>query len=192
MIKIFQIGLHICGTRSLAEFFAKNNFKTFHHENHKLAEQLFTNLKDGKTHFDEELEPPFYKKQGVFYSDMQSFKPNRDKLYKRKLEGYTLFKEIDKGYPGSLFILNTRNDWVNSKMQKKGFKKYTNYKNNDELRQILKNEHDTHLKNVREYFKNRENFIEFNIQNDKIHKLIEWLKKHGVEIKYEKLRKIRG
>lgn len=124
MTRIFQIGFHITGTRSLADFFGKNNFKTFHWEKGELANQLFKNLKDGKTHFNKNFEGPFKNVQGVFYSDMekgglsveQSIELGGHCLY--KLEGYKLFKELDNNYKDSLFILNLRNDWIERKIEK--------------------------------------------------------------------------
>lgn len=191
MIRVFQIGLHIAGTRSLAAFFKSNNFESFHHENH-YAEQLFKNLKDGKTYFDPPYHGPFKGKQGVFYSDMQSWKPARDGQHHNKLAGYTLFKEIDKGYPGSLFILNLRNGWVESKMKKPGFRKSYPNKTDDEMKEMLQKEMDDHHRNVREYFRDRKNFIEFHIHNDKIQKLATWLRGFNLEIKSESFPKIRG
>ena len=190
MIRVFQIGFHVCGTRSLWEFFRKNNFQSFHHENHKLAEQLYENLKGGKTHFDKDLEGPFSGKQGVFYSDMQSWKPERDGQYNNKLAGYTLFKEIDKGYPNSLFILNLRDGWVESKIKKGGSAGYYTGKD-DDLKRMLNKEWNTHIQNVREYFGDRKDFIEFHIQKDPIDKLITWIESFNIEITKKDIGKIK-
>jgi len=193
MTRVFQIGFHVCGTRSLASFFRVNGFKHFHHENHQLAEQLFNNLKDGKTKFDSNFEGPFPGHQGAFYSDMQSWKPDRDGDYFNKLAAYTLFKEIDKGYPNSLFILNLRDKeaWINSKIAKGREGRY--YKQPEkELTKLLSDEWDSHIENVRKYFKDSTHFIEFHITNDSINKVADWLEKFGLKIESRSFPKVRG
>lgn len=202
MTRIFQIGFQITGTRSLAEYFKNNNFKTFHWEKGKLAEQLFDNLKNDKTHFNKSYNGPFKGKQGIFYSDMEkgglsvekSIQLSGHKFF--KLEGYKLFRALDNYYSDTLFILNLRDDWVKRKVQKqKGNKKSVinrRYASEEELEDFLKFNYDEHVKNVRNYFKGRNDFIEFNIQQENINKLTKWLKSKGFKIKYNKLPKIRG
>jgi len=192
MFRVFQIGFHICGTRSLCEFFSANNFQTFHHYNGKLSEDLFKNLAGGKTHFSPELEGPFNGKIGAFYSDMENFVEKRDRKEMNKQEGYKLFKEIHNGYPDALFILNVRNDWTDSKLKKKGFYKHYTDLTEDEKRKMLDNAWAEHLRNVRSYFRGRKEFLEFNIQDDKITKIVKWLESFGIEIKSRTFKKIRG
>jgi len=195
MFRVFQIGFHVCGTRSLAVFFQQNNFFIFHHENGKLSNQLVKNLKNGKTKFDKNYEGPFLSsEQGVFYGALQgeeTVKPWD------KEESYKLFKEIDISYPNSLFLLNTRNDWVASKMKKLRANNYL-YQLRDQgisksqLAAWFTEDEKQHYDNVREYFNGRKEFLEFNIQTEKIEKVSEWLKEHGVKIYTEKFFKIRG
>ena len=198
MVRIFQIGFHISGTRSLAKFFETNGFKSFHHSTGRrsiLADQLFENLKDGKTHFNKNFEGPFPGAKGVFYSDMENNMGAADPRDKR--EAYKLFKELDLSYPGSLFILNTRDDWVDRKIR--GLKtedarrthRATGWSKED-IREWLRKDQKEHYKKVREYFKGRKEFIEFNIKKDNIQKIIDWLNEFDIEIKNKRLTKIRG
>lgn len=192
MKKIFQIGFHVCGTRSLESFFQKNKFKTFHHYNGILANQLFDNLKDNKTFFIEPLIGPFNGNQGIFYSDMENWVEGS--YLSNKKEGYKLFKEIDNGNPDSLFILNVRDNWVDSKLKK--FRKYKHWRNSkikeEEARDYWIKDITEHHKNVREYFKDNKNFIEFHITKDPIIKLVKWLSSHNFNITYKNFPKIRG
>ncbi|MFW6281316.1 MAG: hypothetical protein ACOC1O_00800 [bacterium] len=201
MRKVFQIGFHICGTRSLAHFFRINNFKSFHYEKTLLAEQLFRNLdrEKGITKFDPNFEGPFPGKQGIFYSDMQKSvhdKKEREKLGNGnkffKWEGYKLFRELDKSYPGSLFILNLRDGWIDRKIRGDKHKDKPGLYTTQELREYLEHEWKTHINNVRDYFKNRDGLIEFHIQKDPIDKLVNWLEYHGFKIYKREFPKIRG
>lgn len=194
MLRVFQIGFHISGTRSLCEFFKKNNFRGFHHENAELATQLINNLKDGKTHFDKKYEGPFKGKQGAFYSDMLGW---NDIIYPWDIkEGYKLFKEIDNYYKNSFFILNTRENWIERKVDKAHkngyFKRAKEHISEKEITDWWKKDQREHYNNVRNYFKERKEFIEFDIQKDNIDKLIKWIKINNVEIKHNKLSKLKG
>lgn len=198
MVKIFQIGFNITGTRSLAYFFRKNNFKDFHWENRKLAEQLFANLDTQRkiTHFNGKFEGPFPSKQGAFYSDMEKVISREERLGHGdiffKWEAYKLFKELDNYYNNIYFILNLRNDWIKRKIEKNKEKGKEGFYTEKELREFLEKNYNEHIKNVREYFKGRDDFIEFNIQDENIHKVAEWLRGHGFKIKKEVLPKIKG
>ncbi len=183
----------MCGTRSFTKFFRDNNFEGFHWEGGEIANQLFHNLKNGKTYFDENFEGPFPNKQGSFYAGMEDdtdliLQQNKGaSLPWDKLEASKLFKELDISYPGSLFILNTRNDWVERKTKE--------YLKNDRYKMLpdgivlsdLSNwwakDQQEHFENVRNYFQNRNDFLDYNIQEDDSSKIVNWLSKFNIEIK---------
>jgi hypothetical protein len=105
--------------------------------------------------------------------------------------GMTLFKELDKQYPGSKFILNTRDKqaWLKSRSAHR-FAKYQsttlleiNQKNlNLSKQEVLakwSREWDEHHIAVKEYFKDRPNdLLIFNIDTDHPEKLVQFFKQH--------------
>lgn len=166
--KIFQIGFNKCGTQS--EFFGlkDNGIKSAHYaaNGSTLASRIEENFKAGRpllTGIDE----------FTAYFDME------DIYYERPLfTALEHFKQLDKEYPGSKFILNTRNvdDWIRSRLShvdpilKKSYPQVLCEKYNctiDELIKRWRMEWDKHHIAVRAYFKNRpQDLLEYNIDTD--------------------------
>lgn len=159
--KIFCIGLNKTGTSSIHEALQILGFKSVHHK-----ESRGKSIKDIiKSNYDNGLDILKDIDHYDAYSDWSHPSSN------------ILFKEFDKQYPNSKFILNTRdiNAWIKSR--KKHLKRTPNLQqlqkqnpNNKWLKMdeaIWREEFDEHHKNVREYFKKRpEDLLEFDVTKE--------------------------
>jgi len=135
--KIFLIGFNRCGTRSFHRLFCDMGLKSCHGrgENRKNIQKAAKEKKPILAYINSDLQ---------CYGDLRLWK---------------YFKELDKQYPNSKFILNTRNieNWIKSRKKHYG----ANYYNNDIYHGIVmdekvwRNDWFRHNKNVKEYFKNR-------------------------------------
>ncbi len=113
---IFQIGFNRCATQSLANAFKKLHLKTIHH-NFKSSPQcyrsylalvMYHNLYNGNH---EILRGDLSDYQ--CFLDMEYIYQNYDLCF------YTYFKEMEKQYPGSSFIMNIRPcvSWILSRIK---------------------------------------------------------------------------
>lgn len=168
MIKIFQIGFNKCGTVSLHKFFESNGLKSIHWDKGRLAQTIYKNSKEniplltGYQNYD-------------CFTDIESQVDNIF-IY------LTHFKELDKQYPNSKFILNVRNknNWIRSRMKHRDYlevyKKITNL-DEDGVIKLWEDTWDNHINSVIEYFKDREDdLLVFDIDNQK-EKLIKFMSK---------------
>lgn len=181
-VKVFQIGFSKCGTSTLSDFFNRNGILAVHHDYGHLAESIYQNAKDGMP-----LISPQYEEYAVF-TDME-----RMYTYPPLQVGLTYFKELDKQYPGSKFILNTRDKqaWLKSRAkhpvgkQDKRTILEVNAKNFNiseaEVLAMWEREWDEHHKAVLEYFKDRpDDLLVFNIEEDSTEKLVAFFKDYFV------------
>lgn len=109
--KIFVIGFNKCGTTSLHKMFRRAGLASSHYRHqdadgnfHIIAERMDQNARAG-------LPPLTGIEDATAYSDM-------DMCDKRSyLSGIGQFRLLDRHYPGSRFILNTRDpeNWLNSR-----------------------------------------------------------------------------
>ena len=169
--KIFIIGFNKTGTRSLHNYFIKNSISSIHWEYGRLAKQIKYNVENN--------EPILsgYDKYMV-YSDME------DHLnYNYAHVEY--FKKMNEQYPLSKFILNIRNidNWIKSRNHHIGgkYRDYFCYRYNmttEKLNNKWRNDYTKHYNNVISYFKNTPmKLLIFNIENDNIKKMNEFLPK---------------
>jgi hypothetical protein len=104
-MKIFQIGFNKCGTRYLYKVLTDLGFKGIYYDHGNLARRMFQNflncnrLLDGYEQYD-------------YYGSM-------DNIYMNLYAHLLLYKELDKQYPGSKFILNTRDveSWIKRRLE---------------------------------------------------------------------------
>ena len=103
---IFIIGFNKCATRSFHQFFLKNNFTSIHWDNGKIATSIINNSLNNLKVLDG------YDKTYQVFSDMMFLN------HKILIEGNSFFRSMDKDYPDSLFIYNTRNidNWIQSRL----------------------------------------------------------------------------
>lgn len=168
MNKIFQIGFNKCGTVSLHQYFLQNGLESIHWDKGRLAKTI-------KSNFDRGL--PLLKGYERFdcFTDMES-QTNNIFIY------LTHFKELDRAYPGSKFILNIRdkNKWLQSRINHRDYlkvhQKITGLSVDDVI-ELWSKDWDDHLKNVKEYFIGREDdLLIFDIEND-VDKLNQFMSK---------------
>jgi glycosyltransferase involved in cell wall biosynthesis len=117
--RIFLVGHNRTGTRSLHRFFLANGLRSVHWDFGRLAVTIDRNLSHGR--------PPLegYDDFDAF-GDMESIATDRpdprlprfDSVPGRMIYAYRRFDELDRQYPGSLFIHNTRplDGWISSRM----------------------------------------------------------------------------
>jgi glycogen synthase len=176
--RIWAIGFNKCGTTTIFEFFNKNGIPSMHHgKKGHLATSIYQNHLDGKMLLSDE-----YSKYKAFF-DIENIYADPP-IYITQ----TLFKELDKNYPGSKFILNTRDksDWIKSRrshVDPTNNKRYVDVLcesygiNEAELIARWSKEWDAHHAAVTEYFKDRpQDLLVFDIDNDSPEKICEFFK----------------
>lgn len=158
--KIFQIGFNKCGTTSLHEMFIESGLNSIHWGGGNIAKKIYSNIKQNKQLLD-----------GVdqydCYTDIEDVDTNSFPF----IQNYEL---LDKMYPNSIFILNTRplDNWIRSILNHQSglyantFKKVLGVKTDEELVRIWSDQWIDHHNKVIEYFKDRNNFIQFNIETE--------------------------
>lgn len=167
MNKIFQIGFNKCGTTSLHNFFLSNNLKSIHWDRSRLAKKINHNYNNNL---------PLLKgyEQYNCFTDMESLNDNIF-IY------LSLYKELDKQYPNSKFILNIRNkeNWINSRIKHRNYLKIYQKITGLTKEGVITHWNqiwDEHINNVQEYFTNRKlDLLVFDIENDSPDKLIDFM-----------------
>ncbi len=176
--RIWAIGFNKCGTTTMFRFFQKNNVPSVHYGRQgTLATSIYDNHLNGKPLLSDE-----YSQYRAFF-DMENIYANPP-IYITQ----GLFKELDMEYPGSKFILNTRNksDWITSRcahVDPVNKQRYVDvlcqayHITETELIERWSQEWDAHHAQVIEYFKDRPNdLLIFNIDTDSPEKICEFLK----------------
>lgn len=174
--KIWQIGPNKSGSTTLFHFFLKNKIPSIHYgPQGKLATSIYENHLQGKT-----LIAPEYAKYTAFF-DMENIYADPP-IY----AGQTLYKELDKQYPGSKFILNTRDEdnWIKSRLAHTDIMNGKSYAQvlcekykitEEELVKLWREEFTQHKQEVLEYFKDRpKDLLVFDIENDTPEKICEF------------------
>lgn len=194
-LRLFQIGFNRCGTMALQRLFRANGYRAAHWQGGRLAagieiarrrgEPLLSRVGEYDVYTDMELRGiPELRKQWfpkpVFRTLLRELA--RDDAW-NPIYAYKYFAEFDAQYPGSKFLLNTRDraGWVRSRC---GFK--------DDYRACVHGDHaheslsalatcweadwEAHHRAVREYFADRpDDFLVFDIEKDPIAKLVEFV-----------------
>lgn len=174
-MKVFQIGFNRCGTTSIYNFFKTNtNLKCLHYEGGRIAFQMLQNqieqrpLLEGK-----------YQSHNVF-TDMQAFVSAKGKTY-LLLAHTEYYKTLDHQYPNSKFILNTRDieKWIESRIKhytKNGWiRRMPQIYDTDDFVQIWRRQWIEHHEDTKEYFKDRDNFLVFDIEKDSGEKIAHFI-----------------
>jgi hypothetical protein len=171
--KIFQIGFNKCGTVSLYHFFEDNGLKPIHWGMGMLATTIKYNHNNNLPLL------KGYEKYDVF-TDMENVHQN---LYIH----LTHYKELDKQYPNSKFILNLRpiDNWIKSRVNHPNylnvFKQMTGFDEEGVINLWKKQWYD-HIESVQDYFKDRPNdLLVFDIETEQ-NKLIQFMSEY-IELK---------
>lgn len=167
MTKVFQIGFNKCGTSSLYRLFFKNRLKSCHWDLGKIALDFKANITIGKLAFEGTYS------DYIFFSDMIHI--DRSNL----IEVYKYFDILDSHYPGSKFILNTRDidKWISSRLHHgsgsffRRFQKYYDLSDN-EIIDLWEAEWFLHTHRVLAHFKDRaQDLLVFDIEKDSPEKI---------------------
>jgi hypothetical protein len=173
--KIFQIGFNKCGTTSLHKMFIDSGLKSVHWDGGNIAKKIDSNIKQNK--------PPL---NGVdnydCYTDIEDVTTNSFPLI-------NYYELLDKAYPNSLFILNTRplDNWIKSRLNHQSGSYANTFKNvlgvttDEELITIWSEQWTKHHNRAIDYFKNRDNFIIFDIETEG-DKLTEFLRSWSIPV----------
>lgn len=213
--KVFQIGFNRCGTTSIAYFFEKNGYRVVHGgarslgRPRTLAVKIELARREGK---------PLLHYVGEYdvYTDMEKINVPRDlsrriagRFFKRlarlldsakepsPIYAFKYFKDLDRQYPGSKFILNTRDidKWISSRLRFND-RKYRSCRHGDrfhadeaELSECWREEWLAHHREVQEHFKDRpDDLLVFNIAVDDPGKLIDFFAEYNLDPKHWKHR----
>ncbi len=162
--RVFLIGFNKTATRAFSAFFDENGMPAVHWDSNKLTQTMVANLDRGRPILEG------YDQIYRFYSDFISVTEDE------RVEGNSFFREMDSHYPGSYFILNNRktSDWLRSRERHNSGRLLRlelarqETKDVDYVRKIWASEKEKHEKEVREYFKGRNDFLEIDIDSTDI------------------------
>jgi hypothetical protein len=165
MRKVFQIGFNKCGTTSFYVLFESSGYRSIHWDRGKLAKTILSNA---------EAHCPLLSgyEECLCFFDMELLTNTAF------LAVYsTFYQQLDREYPGSRFILNTRNidDWIASRLRHKNFtdrfqRLYQQTK--QQVAETWKSEWFHHHQAVKSYFAERpESLLVYDIDRDKLEKL---------------------
>lgn len=160
--RIFQIGFNKCGTRTFHQFFKAHGLRCIHWHGGRLARAMLGNLVNG--------EPILrgYEEFEVF-SDMESI----GKEF--AVEAFKLFEHLAPAYPGSIFLLNTRDReaWIRSRMKHGNGRYAARWKlvlglsSDAELAEAWRRDWDRHMARVDRFFADgRHRLVRFDIEKD--------------------------
>lgn len=160
---IFCIGFNKCGTTSLYHFFQNNGVPSVHNAQGRLALGMFANLLNGKRVF------AGFDQRFRCYSDMVFV---NDRI---ALEGNWHYRTMDRDYPDSFFIYNTRDmeKWLKSKAKWVGpagsyMARYKKILQTDKDEDVIAHWRDKRLAfeaEMRRYFAGRKNLLEVDIED---------------------------
>ena len=199
--RIFQIGFNRCGTTTIHHFFENNGLRSIHWARGSIAAGIEAARIEGK--------PLLHYVDGYqVYCDMEFMRENHaegymsrrpfTKLYEnlgktridKPIYAFEYFRELDQQYPGSRFILNTRDieKWIRSRMEflHLGYFFCTHgddvHDSRADLEKCWKNHWRTHLESVREYFIERpEALLEFDIEKEGPGKIISFFNDYDLD-----------
>lgn len=179
--KIFQIGFNKSGSASIFDFMKSNGFASVHWERGQLSEQLKENHKAGTPLLSG------YENYQVF-TDMEHREKDQSAFY--SYQHY--FQDLDKQYPDSIFILNYRDvdKWIKGRIYHPGYLERCMSVAGVSTEEVIdqwKQHFYKHISSVKSYFKDRDNLITLDLDNDKKDKLYHELAKRGFNLAHKTL-----
>lgn len=148
--RIFQIGFNKCGTRTLVGFFRQNGLRATHWMQGEIGEAMRANIASGRRAFEG-------------YEDRHFYADYAGASNRPIFEGHMYFRKIFDDYPGSLFILNTRNveAWIHSRMRHQQGKFADRYRAEynlatmKDLERLWREQYSNHVSSVMEFFQDK-------------------------------------
>jgi len=171
--KVFFIGFNKTATTAFHKLFLDSGYKSYHHKKNKkkyLAKIIHENYLNNdpilKTIDDADC-----------YSDLVY------STHDEYIEANSFYKEIFREYPNSYYVLQTRNidNWICSRLKHIGTESFAYRVCNvlditeRELIDYWKNLYSSRVSEIINFYKNKSNFIIFDIDNDEITKLTQFL-----------------
>lgn len=171
-LRVVQIGFHRCGTRALTHLFTSSGYEAAHWRVRRkagylnLARTMKKNIAAGR--------PPLTRiERYTFLSDLECIDDGV------VWSGFKQFRLIDAAYPGTRFLLNTRNKdaWLQSRLTHRRYaQKVIAAQGLDGIDDCLaywSAEWDAHIADVTTYFADRPaDLIRFDIDRDPVDALI--------------------
>lgn len=167
---VFIIGFNKCGTRTLHQFFQKNGFPSFHGDGGHLAIHMALNCIQGRR---------------VFFGYDEKFRVFSDFNFlnnKICIEANSFFRIMDKDYPNSFFIYNTRDvqKWITSRLKHVGLRgsfleRYSNVLQVSDQQRIVNRWIEERARfelDLHDYFGNSNRLLVLDIEADRPAKLI--------------------
>ena len=165
MRKVFQIGFNKCGTTSFHILFERSGYRSIHWDEGRLARSILANA-DAHRPLLEGYE------SYTCFLDMEWLTDTTVvAIY------LTHYQQLDREYPGSRFILNTRNcdTWIASRLRHKNFAnrfQRIHRQTTGDVIETWKSEWIRHHADVKAYFAQRpESLLIYDIDKDRIDKL---------------------
>jgi hypothetical protein len=177
-MKIFIIGFNKTGTRTLHQYFNKNLIPSIHWDGGKLAKRIKYNYENG-------LKVLTGYEKYIVFSDMEDYK-NLNYAH------IDYFRELDKMYPNSKFILNIRDvdNWIKSRNNHSNYTEEICQKLNltkQELNKKWKDDFYNHKKNVIKYFSNKpKKLLIYDIDKDSVQKINDFFPDLQLDTKHYK------
>ena len=160
--KFFQIGYNKCGTTFIARLFQMNGYAAVHWAEGALAEDIAWSKLAGVR----PLQP--WADTTTAFTDMESVRY----LNMPVVEAFKEYRFLDESWPGSVFLLNTRNveDWVISRYMHRGgsyARAHAQIRGAAvaDLADLWAAEWYAHLAGCRAYFAGRAEFVEIDIDH---------------------------
>jgi len=202
--RIFQIGFNRCGTTTIIRFLQENGVKCLHWGKGTIAAGIEASFLEGKPllHYVDgyqaygDMEFVEVEAQARKILQKRPFRrlfANLDSNDRTPIYAFERFRELDQQYPGSRFILNTRNveDWVRSRINflERGYTYCRHgdrfHEDQEELSECWREHWAEHTSNVRRYFSDRPNdMLEFNIDTDGPEKIVSFFSDLNLDATY--------
>ena len=161
-VKIFFIGFNKCATTSIHRLMVTSGIRSIHWERRKgqnIALEIEAALRESRLKeygkIFTALSDPFY-----FASD-------------RIVEANCYYREFHQAFPDAYFVLNDRNveGWIKSRLgHRKGdlLRRFRDFHNagEEEVKEIWRNDHANHVRNVLDHFAGHDRFLHFQIDRD--------------------------
>ena len=178
MKKVFFIGMNRIATKSFHNLFNKSGYKSFHYSCADVAtgESIILGV---AMQYNRDAGYPVMHRMGNarVYSDMFWHRENE------WIDGVKMYRDLHQQFPDAYFILQTRDmsAWLQSKYNHKKGAYFTRSRafhglSEQEMFSWFENDRNTHEQNVRHYFKDNDQFLEYDLDNDDISKLIDFVK----------------
>jgi hypothetical protein len=185
--RVVAVGFNKCGTRSLAQLFARAGHPVVHHKlrsrwpsrlwkPRRIGRLMRRNVEAGRPVF---LGAEDY----IFYGDLI------DSSAQGSFDGNTLYQQILADYPDTILLLNWRDreDWIRSRLRHghgefaARERRLRGLAGRQELADDWRREWDQHLAAVRAFMASRpQQLIEFQLDHDAIDDLVQRLSAYGL------------